>query len=381
MRCGCQGATSDDALIRPQDGSRRTKNEAGGTWIGAWFCRREFGSRSPSLSTLKAIHEATPITDRRSPIIELSDAVGKRAAIAMAERTRTPILTLSGLGLVLAVSGCSLAEAPVLAPKGPITLAERDLLFTAFGLMLLVVIPVFIMAAVFVWFYRPASKHDVYQPDWGYSVWMDALVWLVPAAIVIAVGSMVWESTHKLDPYRPMDPDKPPLEVQAVAQDWKWLFLYPEQGIAVVNELVFPSGRPLSLRITSDTVMNSFLIPALGSQIYAMAGMETRLHLLADQPGEFRGRNMQFSGSGFANQYFEARAVSDQDFEAWVAKARQSELKLDAAAYEQFAKPSQLHPVTYYAGFEPDLFARIIAKYAPAGPGAPHSEQAQAATP
>ena len=258
------------------------------------------------------VHEAIPLADGRSPIIELSDTAWQRAASAMAERTRSPILVLSGLGLVLAVSGCGLAEAPVLAPKGPITLTMRDLLFDAFGLMLIVVIPVFLMAAVFVWFYRPASKHDVYQPDWGYSVWMDALVWLVPAAIVIAIGSMVWESTHKLDPYRRDDPDQQPLEVQAVAQDWKWLFLYPEQDIAVVNELVFPRGRPLSLKITSDTVMNSFLIPALGGQIYAMAGMETRLHLLADQPGEFHGRNTQFSGSGFANQHFEARAVSDR---------------------------------------------------------------------
>ena len=278
-----------------------------------------------------------------------------------------------GLGGCLALlAGCGLAEAPMLDPKGPITLIERDLLFTAFGLMLIVVIPVFLMAFVFVWFYRPASKHDVYEPDWGYSVWMDGLVWLVPAAIVIAIGTLVWEYTHRLDPYRSIDSDQRPLEVQVVAQDWKWLFLYPEQGIAAVNELAFPSARPLSLRITSDTVMNSFLIPALGGQIYAMAGMETRLHLLADEPGRFAGRNMQYSGDGFANQYFEAIAMSDEDFEAWVAKVRQSEGRLDAAAYEQLAKPSELHPVTYYAAFEPDLFARIIATYAPAGPGAPH---------
>ena len=186
--------------------------------------------------------------------------------------------------------------------------------------------------------------------------------------IVIAIGTLVWEYTHKLDPYRNIDPGKQPLEVQVVAQDWKWLFLYPEQGVASVNELAFPSGRPLSLRITSDTVMNSLLIPALGGQIYAMAGMETRLHLLADEPGRFAGRNMQYSGDGFANQNFEAIAMSDDDFEAWVAKARQSAGRLDAAAYEQLAKPSELHPVTYYAGFEPDLFARIIATYAPAGP-------------
>ena len=189
-----------------------------------------------------------PIAGSYTPITELSVSAFKRAATAMIERTPSPILTLSGLGLVLAVSGCGLAEAPMLAPKGPITLIERDLLFTAFGLMLIVVIPVFVMAFVFVWFYRPVSKHDVYKPDWGYSVWMDGLVWLVPAAIVIAIGTLVWEYTHRLDPYRSIDSDKRPLEVQVVAQDWKWLFLYPEQGIATVNELAFPSERPLSLQ-------------------------------------------------------------------------------------------------------------------------------------
>jgi cytochrome o ubiquinol oxidase subunit 2 len=196
---------------------------------------------------------------------------------------------------------------------------------------------------------------------------MDGLVWLVPAAIVVAIGTLVWEYTHKLDPYRSLDSTERPLEVQVVAQDWKWLFLYPEQGVAAVNELAFPSARPLSLRITSDTVMNSLLIPALGGQIYAMAGMETRLHLLADEPGRFAGRNMQYSGDGFANQYFEAIAMSEDDFEAWIAKAGQSPDSLDAAAYEQLARPSELHPVAYYARFEPDLFQRIIASFANGG--------------
>jgi cytochrome o ubiquinol oxidase subunit 2 len=293
-------------------------------------------------------------------------------------RRRRWATTPALLWLGLMVSGCGLGEAPVLDPKGPITLVQRDLLFTAFGLMLIVVVPVFLMAFVFVWFYRPVSKHDVYKPDWGYSAWMDGLVWLVPAAIVIALGALVWDYTYRLDPYKSIASEQRPLEVQVVAQDWKWLFLYPEQGIAAVNELAFRSERPLSLRITSDTVMNSFLIPALGGQIYAMAGMETRLHLLADGPGRFAGRNMQYSGDGFANQYFEAIAMSDQDFEAWVAKAKESEGTLDAAAYEQLAEPSELHPVTYYAAFEPDLFARIIAKYAPAGPGGPHAGLAPA---
>jgi cytochrome o ubiquinol oxidase subunit II len=305
--------------------------------------------------------ECRPIRPRRRT--ELRPPIRESRPASIRRLLPTPAL-LALAGCLALLSGCGLAEAPMLDPKGPITLIERDLLFTAFGLMLIVVIPVFLMAFIFVWFYRPTSKHDVYDPDWGYSVWMDALVWLVPGLIVIAIGTLVWEYTHRLDPYRNIDPDLRPLEVQAVAQDWKWLFLYPEQDIAVVNELVFPAARPLSLQITSDTVMNSLLIPALGGQIYAMAGMETRLHLLADEPGRFAGRNMQYSGDGFANQYFEAIATSDEDFEAWIAKVKESPDTLDAAAYEELAKPSELHPVTYYATFEPDLFDRIIASYA-----------------
>jgi cytochrome o ubiquinol oxidase subunit 2 len=315
-----------------------------------------------------------PTTCRQSSAAEETERESVAQEIRSQRRRLIEFLAALALGSML--SGCGLAEAPMLDPKGPVALIERDLLFTAFGLMLIVVVPVFLMAFVFVWFYRPASKHDVYQPDWGYSVWMDALVWVVPAAIVIAIGTIVWDYTHRLDPYRNIDPAKHPLEVQVVAQDWKWLFLYPEQNIAAVNELVFPSGRPLSLSITSDTVMNSLLIPALGGQIYAMAGMETRLHLLADEPGRFAGRNMQYSGDGFANQYFAAIATSDEEFEAWVAKVRQSTDRLDAAAYAQLAQPSELHPVTYYASFEPDLFATIIARYAPAG--APHAGHTQA---
>jgi cytochrome o ubiquinol oxidase subunit 2 len=344
------------------------------------------GLTSPGISPQRAGNCSQRTNGEREPVgqeIRLARQIRPEIPSRRPTGRRRPA-SLVVLGLALTLAGCGLAQAPMLDPKGPITLIERDLLFTAFGLMLIVVIPVFLMAFLFVWFYRPTSKHDVYDPDWGYSVWMDGLVWLVPALIVIAIGTLVWDYTHRLDPYRKLDSAERPLEVQVVAQDWKWLFLYPEQNVAVVNELVFPSARPLSLRITSDTVMNSFLIPALGGQIYAMAGMETRLHLLADEPGRFAGRNMQYSGDGFANQYFEAVATSDEDFEAWVAKARQSSDGLDAAAYEQLAEPSELHPVTYYAGFEPDLFARIIAKYAPAGPGAPHAPaagEAQAAHP
>jgi len=206
----------------------------------------------------------------------IARATGMDGMVKQAPADRSPRIALA-LAAALSVSGCDLSNAPVLDPKGPIALAERDLLFTAVVLMLIVVIPVFVMTFLFAWRYRASNTKACYTPDWTYSVPVDAVVWLVPAAIVIALGTLLWRNTHKLDPYRPIDPSVQPLQVEVIAQDWKWLFIYPAQGIAVVNQLVFPSGTPLSLRITSDTVMNSFYIPALGGQIYAMAGMQTRL--------------------------------------------------------------------------------------------------------
>lgn len=269
------------------------------------------------------------------------------------------------LSLALLCAGCELNPAPVLFPDGPVTMTERELLFVAAGLILIVIIPVFVMAAVFAWRYRANGGKGQYDPNWSYSVWMDSVVWLVPALIIVVLGTIVWDYTHRLDPYKKLASTVPPLEIQAVAQDWKWLFIYPDQKIAVVNELVFPSGTPISLKITSDTVMNSFYLPALAGQIYAMAGMRTELNLLATKPGTFMGRNSQYSGNGFSKQFFEARATSREEFDAWVAKVKQSPTTLDPATYAALAKKSIAHPVTYYSSFEPNLFDTIITKYAP----------------
>ena len=176
------------------------------------------------------------------------------------------------IGLALLASGCGLTQAPILDPKGPIALAERDILFRALAIMMIVVIPVFAMTFWFAWRYRASNKRARYEPDWM-SAKIDAVIWIVPALIVISLGVHVWLYTHALDPYRPLQSSAKPLDIQVVAQDWKWLFIYPAQGIATVNELAFPSEVPVRLRITSDTVMNSFFIPALAGQIYAMAGM------------------------------------------------------------------------------------------------------------
>lgn len=275
------------------------------------------------------------------------------------------------------LSGCGISDAPVLNPKGPIALAERDLLFTAFGLMMIVAIPAILLTLLFVWRYRRSRQNSDYAPDWDGSPGIEAVVWLVPAAIVIAIGTIVWDSTHNLDPYRPISADKPAFKVQAVALDWKWLFLYPEDGVASVNELVFPADRPLTLEITSDTVMNSLMIPALGGQIYAMAGMRSELNLLADGPGVFTGRNTMYSGDGFADQHFKAHAVSDEDFAAWKDKAAGSADGLTSDTYAELHKKSIANPVAYYSSFEPDLFKLILQKYAPNA--APH-EDGKAAT-
>lgn len=278
------------------------------------------------------------------------------------------------VGMVLLTGGCDLRRSAVLDPKGPIALAERNLLFDAFFVMLIVVVPVIVLTLWFAWRYRASNTSAAYAPRWANSAKVDALVWLIPALIVIALGVLLWRSTYKLDPYRPLESSTPPLEVQVVAQDWKWLFIYPEQGIATVNQLAFPAGRAVSLKITSDTVMNSFYVPQLAGQIYAMAGMQTRLQLLADQPGKFVGRNSQYSGGGFSDQHFEVLALSPADFDAWVAKVKQAPARLDASTYPALAAKSRAVPVTYFAPVEAGLYDSIIAKFTHGG----HAQHAPA---
>ena len=275
--------------------------------------------------------------------------------------------------LALLAGGCE--RMVVLNPKGPIADAERGLMIDAFVVMMIVVVPIIVMVFLFALRYR-AGRNARYEPTWAYSARVDAFVWLVPALIVIAVAVLLWRTTHKLDPYREIASDKPALDVQVVAQDWKWLFIYPEQGVASVNQLAIPTGRPVSLRITSDTVMNSFYVPALAGQIYAMAGMQTRLQILADKPGKFVGRNTQYSGGGFSDQFFEVLATTPAEFDAWVAKAKQSPDKLDPPTYARLAEKSRLNPVVHYSAVEPRLFDKIIEKYA-----GPHTHGAASASP
>ena len=278
----------------------------------------------------------------------------------MKQKSHLVFIGLSWLCTAAFLGGCN--NVVLFDPKGPIGDAERLVIITAIALMLIVVIPVFVMSFLFARRYRASNTKATYSPKWSYSSKIDLVTWLVPVAIVTALGILAWSETHRLNPYKPIDRGVKPISIEAVSLDWKWLFIYPDHHIATVNELVFPAKVPLSFRITSDTVMTSFFIPQLGSQIYAMAGMQTRLHLMSDEPGVYYGQNQQFSGRGFSYMNFKAIAVSHEQFQAWVQKTKQSPDKLDLARFEELGKPSIGYPVTYFSLVKPDLFDYIISK-------------------
>jgi len=266
------------------------------------------------------------------------------------------------LAVLPLLAGCS--ELVVLEPKGPIGAGDRAVILEAFGVMLVVVIPVILMSIAIPWRYRAQNTNAAYTPDWRHSTLVEAVVWLVPALIVAVLGALVWSSTHRLDPYKPLVADAPPVRVEAVSLDWKWLFIYPDLGIATVNQLVFPAKTPLSLRLTSDSVMTAFFVPELGSQIYSMAGMQTQLNLMADAPGHYWGDNTQYSGSGFHDMHFEAKAVTPDEFQHWVAQVRQSHDKLDAEGFAQLEQPSKgWAPVKHFSDVVPGLFESIMGKF------------------
>ena len=269
------------------------------------------------------------------------------------------IVRLLPLAATLLLCGCQWV---VLDPKGPIGLQERSIIIIATVLMLLVVVPVIALILIFAWRYRASNETAEYRPEWSHSNRIEAVVWLIPCLIIAALGVITWRSSHTLDPYRPLDSKVEPIRIEAVALDWKWLFIYPDQKVATVNQVAFPANVPVEFHITSATVMNAFFIPQLGSQIYAMAGMQTQLHLLANEPGTYQGLSSNYSGDGFSGMTFKAIAVpSQRRFDAWLAKARASQQTLDAAAYEQLAKPSENNPVAYYSQVQPSLFTDIVA--------------------
>ena len=239
----------------------------------------------------------------------------------------------AGLAIMPLLAGCSHAHLSFLAPQGPIAAAQRDHFWLVIAITLVVVLPVFVLTPVIVWRYRYGGR-ATYRPRWSFSRRLEYVIWGIPFLIVGILAVFLWRQTYALDPYNPLPADTEPLHVQVVGYDWKWLFIYPDQHIATVDELVFPDDRPLALELTSDTVMQSFFIPSLGSQVYAMNGMVTRLHLAADGPGRFRGENSQYNGKGFHTQRFTARAVSDAAFSDFVARVRRQGRALDRPTYQ-----------------------------------------------
>jgi cytochrome o ubiquinol oxidase subunit II len=279
------------------------------------------------------------------------------------DRTMTNRLSAIGRGLVvgaaLLLASCSQG---VLDPQGPVASAELLLLVNATAIMLVVVVPVIVLTLAFAWWYRSSNSRADHSPEWAYEGGVEFVVWSIPALVVILLAGVNWIGSHQLDPRAPLASEKKPIPVEVVSLDWKWLFIYPDQGIAAVNQLVIPAGTPVAFRLTAATVMDSFFVPQLGSQIYTMGGMTTHLNLLADQPGEYPGISANFSGDGFADMRFVVKAVSADAFAGWVAKVRSAGPALDDAGYAELAKPSENVPPSTYRSVVPKLFDRILAE-------------------
>jgi cytochrome o ubiquinol oxidase subunit II len=261
---------------------------------------------------------------------------------------------------LMMLSGCKLE---LLDPKGSIGMAEKQLIATSTWAMLIVVIPVILLTLLFAWRYRASNTGAEYRPKWAHSTLIEVVIWTIPSLIILFLAILTWKTTHELDPYKPLASEVKPINVEVVALDWKWLFIYPDLGIATVNQLAFPVDTPVNFTITSDSVMNSFFIPQLGTQVYAMAGMQTRLHLDANAPGDFAGMSANFSGKGFSDMKFRALAKSPADFAAWVAQVRASKDNLDMNRYSVVSEPEEKAQVGYFSSVDPKLFHNIIARY------------------
>jgi cytochrome o ubiquinol oxidase subunit II len=265
------------------------------------------------------------------------------------------------LSIIIMLTGCNTPI--VLDPKGSIGMQEKDLVIDALLLMSIVVVPVIFTTLFFAWKYRASNTSAKYKPEWCHSNALEALVWGIPIIIILVLGTITWRTTHSLDPYKPLNSTKEPIEIQVIALDWKWLFIYPKQNIATVNFVEFPIDTPVSFRITADAPMNGFQIPQLGTQIYAMAGMQTRLHLIANEAGDYFGGGVNFSGRGFSDMKFVARATTDESFNQWVQSVKNSGGDLSVAEYNNLVEPSENNPVTTYSTVQDNLFDNIIMKF------------------
>ena len=267
---------------------------------------------------------------------------------------------------IMLLSGCNLV---VMNPSGDIAQQQSRLIVISTMLMLLIIVPVIICIVVFAWRYRRSNTEAIYEPEWSHSTQLELMIWGAPLLIIIVLGLLTWVTTHTLDPYRPLDridANRPipanvqPLIVEVVALDWKWLFIYPEQGIASVNELVTPVDRPVRFKITASTVMNSFFIPAMAGHIYAMPGMETQLNGIINKLGQFDGFSANYSGAGFSDMRFKLHGVSNAGFDSWVQTIKANGGTLDRNRYTQLAQPTVREPISKYGTVAPDLYQAIL---------------------
>ncbi len=277
--------------------------------------------------------------------------------------TKTRLLIIASALTLL--SGCNLV---VLNPSGDVAAQQGDLIIYATVLMLIVILPVLAMTVFFAFKYR-SDANARYEPDWDHSVSLEIVIWAVPLAIIICLAGLTWVATHRLDPYadlprisedKPIDPNVTPLQVQVVAMDWKWLFIYPEYGVASVNEMATIVDRPVEFKLTSTTVMNAFYIPDMVGMIYAMAGMETELNGVLNAEGTYEGFASHYNGDGFSKMRFDVQAVDQEGFDAWIAQAEATSQMLDREAFVELDAPSAGVPVAYYGAVEDDMWERIV---------------------
>jgi len=275
----------------------------------------------------------------------------------------------SRLSLVVPAALFAGCNTVLLHPAGAVAVQQGHLIVVATVLMLLVIIPVMVLTVLFAWRYRKSNTSATYLPDWDHSTQLELVIWAAPLLIIIALGAVTWISTHTLDPYRPLrridaaqtiTPDTKPLTVEVVALDWKWLFIYPQAGIATVNELAAPVNVPIDFKITASSVMNSFFIPSLAGQIYAMPAMQTELHAVMNQPGDYDGFSANYSGAGFSDMRFKFHGMSAADFDRWVEKAKASGQMLDRARYLELERPSEREPVQRYSSVADGLYESIL---------------------
>jgi cytochrome o ubiquinol oxidase subunit II len=280
--------------------------------------------------------------------------------------TSARVARCAGAMMAIVLTACQPA---VLDPQGVIGIAEKTILIDSLAIMLAIVIPTIAATLAFAWWFRASNTRAIHLPEWAYSGRIELIVWAIPLLVIMLLGGVAWIGSHDLDPARPLASGTPPLEVQGVSLDWKWLFIYPGQRVASVNQLVVPAGVPIHFSLTSASVMNAFFIPQLGSMIYTMNGMTTQLNLRADAPGTFRGLSSHYSGDGFSDMHFDVQAVPAEQFTAWIDTTRNTGPTLDAESYAALSRQSvNTNPFTFRAA-EPDLFQQIVMQKLPPGPG------------